>query len=149
MTPAEHLALWGYHAVAAGLSPKTVTARDRAVTGAATLGGVEVTELQQLDIVHFVGRPDLAPWSRRVYFLHLREWHRWLVAQGIRPDNPTDGLRAPRAPRMTPRPMSDAQLRHALATAGPRTFVYLDAGGLRRDAGRGDRGNPGVTTSAR
>jgi integrase/recombinase XerD len=133
MTPGELMALWAYHAGAAGLSPRTVSAREAAVTAAARLAGVETTGLQQMDVVRYLAR-DLSPWSKRTYFSHLREWSRWLVAQGMRPDNPTDGLAKPRAPRKYPRPMSDAQLSQSLATAGPRVFAYLTLaayGGLR------------------
>jgi site-specific recombinase XerC len=117
MTPDELMALWGYHAEAAGLSPRTIRARRVVVGAAARLAGVEVTALAQMDIVRYLSR-DLSPWAKRTYYSHLREWSRWLVAQGARPDNPTDGLRSPKAPRQYPRPMSDAQLSQALASAG-------------------------------
>jgi integrase/recombinase XerD len=125
MTPDDLMALWGYHAGAAGLSPLTVKARRGAVLRAASLAGVDTTGLQQMDVVRFLSRDHLSPWSKRIYFVHLRAWGDFLVTQGARADNPTDGLTTPRAPRQYPRPMSDAQLSQALAAAHPRTFAYL------------------------
>lgn len=73
-------------------------------------------------------------WTTVTYAAAARSWFGFLVAEGVRVDDPTATLHRPRQPRRTPRPVSDAELEVALdaATGHLRAFVILAAyAGLR------------------
>lgn len=50
----------------------------------------------------------------------LRQFHRFLVSEGIRPDDPTQTLDTPRLPRVLPKYLSEAELAALLAAAAQR-----------------------------
>lgn len=122
--PGGLLDLWAYYQTAGGNSPETIRARSTFVRSLAAAAGKPPEVLDAVDLVGYLNR-DLAPWSRRTYYLHARAWFRWLVQEGYREDEPTAKLPAPRSPRTLPRPMSDDVLRRAITSAGPRTAAYL------------------------
>lgn len=65
-------------------------------------------------------------WTRYTYTSHLLAFFRWLLAQGIRDDDPTRALRRPPAPKCLPRPATAAQIAVALTAPEPlRTAVLL------------------------
>jgi integrase len=59
------------------------------------------------------------------YANHVRELYAWLAAEGLRADNPADGLPLPRAPKGLPRPVSEDDLMRALDYATPRVRPWL------------------------
>ena len=73
-------------------------------------------------------------WTRRTYLITARQWHRWLLEQGLRADDPTGLLRSPRTPRAVPRPAPGDAI-HAVLTGAPRRVrAYIVLGlyaGLR------------------
>ncbi len=62
-------------------------------------------------------RGDLAPRTRATYLSTLRCFYDWLMELGLVEENPARKVRAPRLPRMLPRPISDADLARALRAA--------------------------------
>lgn len=66
-------------------------------------------------------------WTIRDYFLTLRTFYAWAVAQGDTPCNPLDGLAVPKAPDIPKRPYSRSELRRLLRAAGsdPRDMAIL------------------------
>jgi integrase/recombinase XerD len=50
----------------------------------------------------------------------LRQFHRFLVRDGVRPDDPTELLDSPRLPRMLPKYLSEAEVDALLAAAAAR-----------------------------
>lgn len=127
------LAEWAYHQSAAGHTPRTVDQRLKFVRSLAVMAGVAPGGLHAADLIAYLSR-DLAPWTKRTYFMHGRAWFRWLHAQGHRDKDETATLPAPKAPRVLPRPITDDALLQAIETAGLRTSAYLTLaafGGLR------------------
>lgn len=70
---------------------------------------------------------DLSPRSIASYAAQLRTFFRWAQTYGWRADNPAATLEAPRLPRLTPRPIPEADFQRGLAAArGPmRTWLLL------------------------
>jgi integrase/recombinase XerD len=66
-------------------------------------------------------------WSRATYYQNAKSFCTWLHLTGRLPANPTDDLRAPRAPKSLPRPLSADQVRAVLtdATGDERAWLLL------------------------
>lgn len=86
------------------------------------------------EVLTYVGRDDLAPWSRMTYYNHLASWFAYLLAIQIRTDNPMAGLSSPKTPLAFPRPLSDVEEERLMAAARPMMRTWLTLGlyaGLR------------------
>lgn len=70
------------------------------------------------------------PWTRSAYFSHLVSFYGWAHETGRISVNPMHGMRRPRAPKATPRPLSDDQIRAVLEVATGRTLAYVLLGTL-------------------
>lgn len=67
----------------------------------------------------------MVPEARAVYLSHVQCYFRWLVVEKILEKDPTIRLVRPRMKRRLPRPMNDAELGRAIATASPRVKPWL------------------------
>jgi len=105
---------------AAGLAETTATERPRQIRRLATVEGLDVFHLDEDDILMYLARPDLSKNSRSTYYFGLRAWHSYLVGQGIRADNPMDGITSPKVPNGQMRPILNAHIQ-ALLTSQIRT----------------------------
>jgi len=91
-----------------------------------------------------------SPSTRATYLGHLRSYFRWACENDHLDRDPTAGIRTPKVPRRLPRPLTEAELSEALATATPtvRAWITLAAYcGLRSceiAAMRGEHINGGV-----
>jgi integrase/recombinase XerD len=72
----------------------------------------------------------LAPRSAARRLSALRQFHRYLFAEGLRADDPTAGIDSPRQGRPLPKVLSEAEVERLLAAARARP----DAGGARLSA---------------
>jgi integrase len=80
-----------------------------------------------------LGRDDLNAWldryprasTRATYLGHLRSFYRWACENDVLERDPTSGIRTPKVPRRLPRPISEAELRDALATATPMVRAWV------------------------
>lgn len=68
-------------------------------------------------------------WSRRTYYSHLVSVYEWRLEE-TGAVNPMRGIKVPRCPRPTPRPLSEVELTKALLAATPRTRAFLMLGHL-------------------
>lgn len=125
MLGSELLADWAAWMRAGGASEKTVETRLAGVVSACHY-------LEHDDPVSFTTRQLIrwlaqcrSAWTRRTYWTTIRQWHAWLVAEGIREDDPT--VRLPRAPQPkgVPRPASSAGLSAVLDTAPRKARAYI------------------------
>lgn len=110
--PAEVYDLPGEWAVwmrAAGRSERTITDRLQLLARASKRVGEPAGEMTTRGLVAFLGSP-MSAGTRATYYAALRAWHRWLMLTGNRGDDPTVPLARPRAPRRTPRPVSNEGL---------------------------------------
>lgn len=86
------------------------------------------------EVLTYIGREDLAPWSRMTYYNHLASWFAYLRASDVRPDNPMAGLPSPKTPLAFPRPLSDLEEEQLMEVARPMMRTWLTLGlyaGLR------------------
>ena len=77
---------------------------------------------------------DLAAWRESLalgpgatvnYVSHVRNFYAFCISQGLRSDNPADGLPVPRLRKGIPRPIPEAELMRALGYATPRVRPWL------------------------
>lgn len=109
---------WARRMRAEGLAERTVREWPRIVGRAGRICGADPTTLTVDQLIDYLaGLPTAS--TRQTYFGALRAWHRWLVARGIRADDPTEDLRRPRAPRREAHPVATRHL-DILLTSGIR-----------------------------
>ena len=103
-----------------GLSPNTVDAYRRDLARLETFAaqqGRDVTTLQGANVVDFVrslGASGLAPRSQARLVSAVRGFYRFLQREGVREDDPSSWLEAPRVGRKLPQVLSVEQVRRLL-----------------------------------
>ncbi len=104
------------HLRAAGMSPQTIRGRERVLRCLAQQlpHGLDLASTEELEL--WLGHEGWAPKTRETYWSHMVGFYRWATGGHTqRLDwNPAEDIRRPRAPGGLPRPVTDAQLRHAL-----------------------------------
>ncbi|MEY2996211.1 MAG: tyrosine recombinase XerD [Actinomycetota bacterium] len=103
-----------------GRSPNTVSAYRRdLVAYVAWLRdrGLDVGSVGAPDLDHFVNdrRPHMAPASLARQMTSIRNFHRFLVAEGNRRDDPTADLDGVRVPAGLPKPLSEPDVERLIA----------------------------------
>lgn len=77
------------------------------------------------NIQHWLGSPDLSPWSRATYHAHVKEFCGWLYSTDRLAENPIVGFKAPRSPAHRPRPLSEAEVEVVLTHARGRVRDWI------------------------
>lgn len=109
-----------------GLSQRTIWERDKVLNLLELWAvGIPLLALNREQIERWLDTRRLSPRSRSSYLSTLHCFYAWAVDEGLRPDDPTARIRRPKLPRLIPRPISDDDLRHALAVAPPRMKAWL------------------------
>lgn len=67
----------------------------------------------------------LAPQSRRAYIGHVKAFYRWAIARGLVADDPTVMLTRPKVPKPLPKPIGEADLARAIATASAKVAAMM------------------------
>ncbi len=67
----------------------------------------------------------LGPTSRTAATVNLREFYAWAVRSKLLPEAPTEGLILAKMPQRLPRPIAEADLQLAIASAPPRLRLML------------------------
>jgi integrase/recombinase XerD len=122
-----------------GASAHTIAAYRRDLEIAETfLGelGVDLMTAQEADLRAWTaagGRAGLAPRTLARRLSSLRQFHRWLVAEGRRADDPTGSLDGPKLGRSLPKLMSSPSIGKLIDTAalrpppdGPRLVLIVE-----------------------
>lgn len=107
------------------LRPRTVGGRRDVCMKVATRLGKSLLDATGADIRQWWDAHPGVPGSRRFDLLHLRGFFRWAVAEGLRDDDPTEGLAAPKVRRGLPRPMSEDRVQAAIDYAPERIRPWL------------------------
>lgn len=125
---------WATWMRAWGASPKTINTR---VTGIRSLldhsGRTDPVSFTTMDIIEWLAAQE-SQWTRATYATGARAWHRWLVEQGVRSDDPTEQIPAIRRPVGAARPAPTTAIDAALAVSTRRARAYIELGmyaGLR------------------
>lgn len=132
--PASLLLAWQQWLLAAGMASTTASDWPANVARAARAMGCGPLAMSPQAIAAYLAS-KANPNTKGTYFTALEAWHSYVVAAGLRADNPMAGLRRPRQPRGTPRPVSTPDLERLLSsplTTSTRAAVVLAAyAGLR------------------
>lgn len=117
---------WAKWMQSAGLSGKTIATRTAALR--ALLHHADVTDpvsLTTMDMVEWLADCE-SQWTRSTYYKTVRAWHRWLIEQGFRDDDPSERLPAVRQPRGMPRPAPSHAIDAVLADCPRRVRAYIE-----------------------
>lgn len=117
---------WGDWMRAAGMTEATVLTRTKGIrTLCAHVKLDDPREITSRHLIAWLGACR-SPWTRQTYWFTARQWCAWLVATGVRDDDPTVRLPRPRQPRSLPRPVSDVVIGKLLRDPpGRRAYAYV------------------------
>jgi integrase len=108
------------------LSAGTIYGRRRALTRLAAQLPCPIDQADATMLAAWrAGMTRLTPAVVVNYVGMIRGFYLWLQEEGIRGDNPARRLPVPRKPRRLPRPITEADLRAAIAAAPPRIRPWL------------------------
>jgi len=109
-----------------GASEKTIELRvRRAKTREADWG--DLTAVTPAMVRAWLARPHLSRWSQLTYYNDLNSIFEWMSSTGQIDESPMQDLRRPRTPQSLPKPLSDDEMKAALAAASEveRTWLLL------------------------
>lgn len=104
-----------------------IQTRRRTIIQLARELGVNVEDADENDFAQWYEGVSarMVPEARAVYLSHVQCYFRWLLRERILEKDPTVRLVRPRMKRPLPRPMNDAELARAIATAPARVKPWL------------------------
>lgn len=121
----SELGNWAEWMRAGGASDKTVETRLAGVVSACHyLEHDDPVSLTTRQLIRWLARCR-SPWTRRTYWTTIRAWHRYLLDEGVREDDPTERVPRPPQPKGVPRPAPTASLGAVLAIAPRRARAYI------------------------
>lgn len=140
------------------LSAETVGRRRRVLRAFSQWAGVEPEDASRDQVVAWLDSCNIGARSRYMYLSSLHCFYEFLQREGIRLDDPTLTILRPRLPRLVPRPIIEADLAVALASADRRMRAWLalmslqgfrciDVASLRREDVLETREPPVIVTS--
>ena len=103
------LSQWGRWQRAQGHSENTINARTARVRSIAETSNVAPEDMTQDHVVNYLAALKTRS-TKATYYSHLRAWFRWLIVIDYRDDDPTLKVPAPKAPRRSPRPITDKEM---------------------------------------
>lgn len=112
------------HMTALGRRPRTIDSRRACLLRIEAVAGKPLTELTREDVEDYL-EVQRAAATKRVYLAHLRAFYHWALDEGLVATDPTRRVVGPKLPRAVPRPMSEADLERALATADPQVRAWM------------------------
>lgn len=108
-----------------GLTEGTIYSRARALHRMARAIPGELASATAEDLYRWRASLTISDGAVVHYVSHAKEFYGWLVREGIRLDNPATDIPVPKTRRGLPRPISDADLAFAIATADERVRPWL------------------------
>lgn len=127
---------WADDQRAAGLSPRTIEARDQLLAMLQTRCGVGPCDVTKRHLVELMNRPHartggpLSPGTKQVERSYLQTWGRWMLEEGYRSDDPAARLRKVKVPRRRPRPLSQEHIERMLDLGYQSTRDIIALGAL-------------------
>lgn len=110
-----------------GLAASTLEARTWVLNRVLLTSGVPLRQVTEAHLLNWE-RLDVAGRSaqtRRAYICHVSSFYRWLVQTKVIKDSPVGVLTRPKMPQPLPRPVTEEQLRTALAAASPKMAAMI------------------------
>jgi len=117
---------------ASGKSAKTLTVYLQTVR--AYHQALDPVTTSPMDIEGWLASMGVGPNTLGQYLVRLRQFHKWLIRENYRPDNPVDGIAPPKVAPRKPRPLPDQYLHAIWAYADPTERAWIALGlycGLR------------------
>ena len=121
----ELIDLYGLSQRRRNLSPKTVTVVRRSLVSFSKAFPDGFASVSEEAIEQWLDSRNLSPKTRYGWISQLDTFYGWAVSAGHLAINPAAGIRRPRLRRALPRPISDKDLRQALASADPMMRCWL------------------------
>lgn len=122
-----------------GLRPRTIECRGRILRSfQRQLEPGSLLDATRGDVEAYLSG-SLALRSRVTYLTHLRCFYRWALDMDLTQNDPTAKIRLPRVPMGVPRPITSADLAHAVDQADPVMRAWLLLIGPGRVAVHGGR----------
>lgn len=130
MTSASLIAAYAQHSATRGLQPTTVEKRTMQLRCFAGWLDRPLSTATQADVEAFLASRRIAgraicARTRYVWLSHISCFYQWGVRRDHFPADPTAKIDRPRLARLLPRPISDAELQHALRHADRRMRAML------------------------
>ena len=118
--------------IARGMAVRTRTVYLQTVL--AHLGTVDPIHAKPADIESWLAGLGVGANTLGQYLIRLRQFYKWIVREGYRPDNPIDRLEPPKVAPKKPRPLPDQYLHAIWELAGVEERAWIALGlycGLR------------------
>jgi integrase/recombinase XerD len=117
--------MWSQWMRATGATDKTISTRLKGIRAlCAHANTTNPCTLTTMDIIAWLADCH-SQWTRRTYCTTARMWHRWLVEQGIRGDDPTATIPITPQPGGVARPAASEAIHDVLEHSGRRTRAYI------------------------
>ncbi len=119
------LEMWGQWMRATGATDKTISTRLNGIHALCThAGDMDPVSLTTIDIIAWLADCN-TQWTRRTYATTARAWHKWLVEQGLRTDDPTAVIPTVPQPDGVARPAATEAVHDVLGHSGRKTRAYI------------------------
>ena len=119
------LEMWEQWMRATGATDKTISTRLNGVRAlCAHAGDADPVSLTTMDVIAWLADCN-TQWTRRTYATSARAWHKWLVEQGLRSDDPTTIIPTVPQPDGVARPAATEAVRDTLEHSVRKTRAYI------------------------
>lgn len=123
---ADLIQKWRIEMLAQGLSKRTIDERLLVVRNFLAQTRTSPRNFSAADVVLFLSRENWTASTRQSYHSTLRAFALWCIRSKVRQDNPLIDIKAPKRPRMQPRPLpKDAISAIYAAAARKNTRAYI------------------------
>lgn len=117
---------------AGGLSRRTINERIRTVSRIERDIACPILAADQFALADWLSHGAVGPATRAAWHSMLSAFFKWANTVGLRADNPMTLIKAPRRPKRSPRPISDAAFHRLLADSpDPLLTAMLTLGGYQ------------------
>lgn len=119
------LEMWKQWMQATGATGKTISTRINGIKALCShAGGADPVSLTTMDIIAWLADCNTR-WTRSTYAVSARMWHRWLIEQGFREDDPTAVIPKIPQPDGVARPAATEAVHDVLGHSGRKTRAYI------------------------
>lgn len=119
------LEMWSQWMRATGATDKTVSTRLKGIQALCSHAGTtNPCTLTTMDVIAWLAACN-TQWTRRTYATTARAWHKWLVEQGLRADDPTATIPTVPQPDGVARPAATEAVRDTIEHSGRRARAYI------------------------
>jgi integrase/recombinase XerD len=119
---------WTAFMRATGAANATIRIRTQTLAALSRQSGHEAADLTRADVLTFLARPELKPWSRVTYWRAVKAWDVFARRFGYIEKSVVKGIPAPKQPTSVARPIDDEAILLLLAapvSARARAYVRL------------------------